>query len=164
MTFSTNSGSVESLKLSARCGLRPKSFQIRPIVDRDRPDLAAIEDCDQCVALRGFDSSVATITSSTWSRLTDEGRPGRSSSTSPSRRRSMNRRRHLPTVGCEHPKSAATCLLLTPGVAQARTIRDRNASACDDVARRAHRCNWARSSPVNVSSAFGRPILGIHQV
>jgi hypothetical protein len=56
--------------VSARCGLRPKSFQIRPIVDRDNPDMAAIDARDQCVALRGLDSNVATITSSTWSKPT----------------------------------------------------------------------------------------------
>src|SRR5258705_13065658 len=61
-TFSTNSGSVDSLNVSARCGLRPKSFQIRPIVERDRPDLAAIDFRDQCVPPAGLDSNVATIT------------------------------------------------------------------------------------------------------
>src|SRR5687768_14100213 len=28
-TFSTNSGSAESLKISARCGCRPRAFQMR---------------------------------------------------------------------------------------------------------------------------------------
>ncbi len=162
MTFSTNSGSVDSLNVSVRCGLRPKSFQIRPIVDFDSPDFSAIDRRDQCVALAGLDSNVATITSSTWSRLTDEGRPGRSSSVSPSRPSRMNRARHLPTVGCEQCRSAATCLLLTPGSAHANTIRARNARACDDFARRAHRCSCARSASVNVNSAFGRPVRGIH--
>ena len=66
-----------------------------------------------------------------------------------------------PLVG-PHPTSAA-CLLLAPGTAQASTIRDRNANACDDDARRAHRTNCARSAPVNVNSAFGRPVLDIHR-
>src|SRR5262245_12557244 len=68
-TFSTNSGSEESLKPSVRCGLSSKSRQILPIVDRDRPDALAIDARDQWVALAGFDSSVATSTSSTLSRV-----------------------------------------------------------------------------------------------
>ena len=44
---------------------RPKSFQIRPIVERDSPDFLAIDARDQWVALAGFDSNVATSTSST---------------------------------------------------------------------------------------------------
>src|SRR5450631_4222364 len=75
-TFSTNSGSDDSLKPPARCGLRPKSRQIRPTVDFDSPDLAAIDFRDQCVAFCGVCSSVATTTSSTRSRVTDDGRPG----------------------------------------------------------------------------------------
>ena len=60
-----NSGSVESLKWSTRCGLSPKSFQIFPIVDFDNPVRSAIFDRVQCVAFAGVDSKVATITSST---------------------------------------------------------------------------------------------------
>ena len=36
-TFSTNSGSLDSLKESARCGLSSNARQIRPIVDLDQP-------------------------------------------------------------------------------------------------------------------------------
>jgi hypothetical protein len=60
-----NSGSVDSLKLSVRCGLRPKVRQIRPILDVLSPDLSAICLRDQWVASRGVSSSVATITPST---------------------------------------------------------------------------------------------------
>src|SRR5436190_20164148 len=60
-TFSTNSGSDDSLNPSARCGLSPKSRQIRPIVDLLSPDLAAIDLRDQCLAFGGRSSSVATI-------------------------------------------------------------------------------------------------------
>jgi hypothetical protein len=66
----------------------------------------------------------------------------------------MNRRRHLFTVFGTTRKPAATCLFLTPGSAQASTIRDRNAKACDDVARRDHRTNCSRSFPVSTSSAL----------
>src|SRR5215218_1036107 len=64
-TFSTNSGSVDSLNPSARCGLSSNARQIRPIVDFDNPVRSAIFARDQCVAFTGVDSSVATTTSST---------------------------------------------------------------------------------------------------
>jgi hypothetical protein len=53
------------LKLSVRCGLRPKVRQIRPIVDLLSPDLSAICLRDQWVASVGVSSSVATTTAST---------------------------------------------------------------------------------------------------
>jgi hypothetical protein len=56
--------------------------------------------------------------------------------------------------------SAATSLFTAPGSAHANTIRDRNANACDDFARRDHRTSVSRSSSVNTNSAFGRPVLG----
>jgi hypothetical protein len=46
-------------------GLRSKRFQIRPIVDFDRPVRWAIEARDQCVSWPGTDSRVATTTPST---------------------------------------------------------------------------------------------------
>jgi hypothetical protein len=51
--LATNSGSVDSLNPSLRCGLRSNFRQIRPIVEGDRPLRAAIDDRDQCVALAG---------------------------------------------------------------------------------------------------------------
>lgn len=63
--FPTNSGSLDNLKLSVRCGLSPKSRQIRPTVDLDKPDRAAIDVRDQCVALFGVCSNVAVTTAST---------------------------------------------------------------------------------------------------
>ena len=56
---------MDSLNPSARWGCRPKSFQILPIVDSDSPDFFAIDVRDQWVAFFGFDSNVATSTSST---------------------------------------------------------------------------------------------------
>ena len=79
--LSTNSGSLDSLKSSLRCGCSSKAFQIRPIVDLDSPQRSAIDARDQCVALAGVDSSVATTTSSTCSAVTNAGRPGRGSLT-----------------------------------------------------------------------------------
>jgi hypothetical protein len=57
--------SLESVKVSVRCGLSPKSRQIRPIVERLSPDRSAIDARDQCVAFGGLCSSVAVITCST---------------------------------------------------------------------------------------------------
>src|SRR6476661_5410038 len=91
------------------------------------------------------------------------GPPGRGSSTKPSSRRSINRRRHTPTVCGHTPTSAATCLLGLPA-AQPNTIRHRCANACDDVGRRAHRSNVARSSSVNDNSGFGLPRSAMNQV
>jgi hypothetical protein len=57
-TFSTNCGSVESLKLSLRCGCSENAFQMRCTVETDRPDAFAIERVLQCVARDGIVSSV----------------------------------------------------------------------------------------------------------
>ena len=152
-----NCGSVESLNPSTRWGLRSNRRQIRPTVEGDRPARLAIEVLDQCVALAGLSSRVATTTSSTLSSRIDGGRPGRGSSSRPSRRLAMNRRRHLATVCSITRKSAATCLLVAPDAAQPKTIRARNATACEDFARRDQRCSWSRSPSDNTNSAFGRP-------
>src|SRR3954453_7749254 len=42
-SLSTNGGSVDSLNVSARCGLSSNLRQIRPIVDLDRPLRRAID-------------------------------------------------------------------------------------------------------------------------
>jgi hypothetical protein len=61
-TFSTNRGSVESLKVSLRCGANEKAFQMRCTVEMDTPDLLAIERVLQCVASAGIVSSVFVTT------------------------------------------------------------------------------------------------------
>jgi hypothetical protein len=43
-------------------------------------------------------------------------------------------------------------------------MRHRCASAYEDFARRAHRCNVSRSSSVNTNSATGLPLLAIPSV
>src|SRR6202167_5282858 len=75
-TFSTNSGSVDSLNPSMRWGFRSNLRQIRPTVDSDTPLRRAIEARDQCVASAGSSSRVAVTTSSTLSSRMDRGRPG----------------------------------------------------------------------------------------
>src|SRR6195256_266301 len=133
---------------------------MRPIVDFDSPDLAAIEVRDQWVASFGVCSSVATTTASTRSMLTDAGRPGRSSSASPSRRAATNLARYLPTVTGAHRSCAATSLLLKP-CAHANTILHRNANAWADFARLDQRSNVARSSSLSTNAVLGRPVLAI---
>ena len=97
-TFSTNSGSVDSLKVSLRCGCSPKARQMRCTVETDRPDALAIERVLQCVAARGIVSSVVVTTSAILSSPILRGAPGRGSSSSPSRRRAANRLRQVATV------------------------------------------------------------------
>ena len=72
----------------------------------------------------------------------------------------MNRRRHRATVCSVVRNCAATCLLDIPA-AHANTIRDRNANACADLARRDQRCSCSRSVSDSTRSALGRPVLGL---
>lgn len=84
----------------------------------------------QCVAFFGTDSSVVTITRSTCSSRIVRGAPDRGASMSPSTPSAAKRRRHLLTVMSQIPSRAPTSRFVIPGSAQARTMRDRNASAC----------------------------------
>jgi hypothetical protein len=113
-----------------------------------RPTSRAIERVDQCVASVGVVSSVLTITSSTRSSVTARGRPGRGSSTSPSRRCSANRERHLATIDRSTPSRSAISVFLRPSAANS-TILERCANAWALVRRRAHATNRARSASLN---------------
>ena len=163
-TLSMNCGSVDSLNVSTRCGLSPNAFHTRPIVDFDSPECAAIEARDQCVASAGVASSVLTITSSTCSSVIFRGAPGRVSSARPSNRRSRKRLRHLVTVCGQIPNCAAMSWLARrpPSSAQPSTIRQRNANACDDLARRDQRTSVSRSSSESRSGSLGRPRPAMH--
>ena len=79
-TFSMNRGSAESLKVSVRCGCRPKARQIRFTVAELSPHAFAIERVLHCVASRGIDSSVIVTTRSTAASPTVRGAPGLGSS------------------------------------------------------------------------------------
>jgi|ERR1700712_3198403 hypothetical protein len=61
-TFSTKSGSVESLNVSVRWGCRQKARQIRCTVAADTPEARAIERVLQCVASCGRLSNVVVTT------------------------------------------------------------------------------------------------------
>jgi hypothetical protein len=126
-TFSTNSGSVESLKVSLRCGCSENAFQMRWTVEGARPEALAIVRELQWVQPAGRLSSVAVTTSATFASLTVRGAPGRGSSRSPSRRRSAKRLRQVATVTRVTPRRAAIATLLRPSAAS-RTISARIAS------------------------------------
>ncbi len=157
-TFSTKNGSVDSLNVPVKCGLRSNLRQIRPIVDFDSPLRCAIEARDQCVASSGISSSVAVMTSSTLSSRIDGGRPGRGSSCRPSRRRAMNRARHRSTVDSSTPRSAATCLFVPPSALRS-TIFARSARYWAVFARRAHRSASPPAPPPSgpAQASAGRP-------
>ena len=64
-TLSTNSGSLDSVKVSERCGCRQKAVQMRRIVVCEKPVTPAIERIDQWVASAGVERNVRSITAAT---------------------------------------------------------------------------------------------------
>ena len=64
-TLSTKCGSLDSLKVSERCGCKPKAPQMRQIVVCERPLSLAIERSDQWVASAGVALSVRSTTLAT---------------------------------------------------------------------------------------------------
>ena len=151
-----NCGSVLSFQVCTKCGLRPNARQIRDTADWLMPVAAAIDLVDQCVSCPGpCSSTVLAMTTSTCSSVIVRGAPGRGSSERPSSRATANRDRHLATVGRDTPKAGATSVFDPPS-AHASTIRDRNASACDVLRRRAHPSSTCRSSGLRTTgSSFG---------
>src|SRR5438445_7690138 len=156
-TFSIRSGSVDSLKLSLRCGRKPKARQIRATLLRLRPTRFASDRVLQCVASRGLLSSVSVTAFSTAASLILRGAPGRGSSRSPSTPLRMNRERQRPTVRRDIPRRLATSLLFPPS-AHDRMMRAREASACAVLRRRTQRSSSARCSALTINAAFGRPV------
>src|SRR5712692_9194510 len=156
-TFSINSGSRDSLKVSLRWGSRAKARQIRLMALWLIPQRRAINRVLQCVALEGVDSRVRVITRSTCASLTWRGAPARGSSRSPSSRWVTKRLRHFPTAGRLSFSSALTTVLVF-SCAQASTTRARCARACADFGRRAHRSKVSRSSLLSFKIGSGRPL------
>jgi len=111
----------------------------------------------QCVASAGVLSRVSRNTRSICASPTWRGAPGRGSSSNPSSRRAPKRWRHLPTVWWVSPSSCATAVLGLPA-AHSKTIRERCASACALLGRRAQRSSVARSSTVRLNGAIGLPV------
>jgi hypothetical protein len=131
---------------------------MRCTADCVSPTSRAIDRVDQCVASLGVDSSVLVITSSTCASVTVRGLPGRGSSTSPSKRSTANRLRHLVTIARTTPTRSAISVFFSPSAANS-TIRERCANACALIRRRAHASNCSRSSSLNsIATATG---LGI---
>jgi hypothetical protein len=154
-TFSTNNGSVESLKVSTRCGCSENAFQMRCTVDGASPDTLAMPRELQCVRPVGSVSSVAVTTSATFSSLTVRGAPGRGSSSKPSRRCAANRLRQAATVTRVMLSRSAIAMLLVPS-AVSSTISARRASARATFRRRRRAVSSARSaSDKSTETAFG---------
>src|SRR6266540_2578980 len=80
------------------------------------PVAAAIERTLHWLASRGVDSSVLTMTASTWSSLMRRGAPLRGSSNNAATPPATNRDRHLPTVVFVRRSSRATWLLEQPSL------------------------------------------------
>ena len=133
--FSTNSGAVDSLNVSDRCGRSEKALQMRCTVVTDRPLALAIERRLQCVAPGGVLSSVALTTAAILSSPILRGVPGLGSSLSPCKRRLAKRLRHVATVTRVTPSRAAMAVLLSPAAASS-TIAARCASAREVLRRR----------------------------
>ena len=155
-TLSTNSGSLDSLKVSERCGCNPKAPQMRCTVVAEMPVARAIERRLQWVASSGIVSSVRVTTSAILSSPILRGAPGRGSSSSPARRLAAKRRRHVPTVSRETPSFSATARLLSPSAAKS-TIRARRAAPCDDLRRRTRCSSSTRSASLRtIATALPR--------
>lgn len=155
-TFSMNSGSVESLKVSLRCGCSENARQMRCTVETDRPDALAIDRVLQCVAAGGIVSKVVVTTSVIFSSPILRGAPGRGSSSSPSNRFAANRLRQLATVTRVIPSRFAIARLLTPAAASS-TICARSASPRALFRRRDRDSSSARSASSNSIRTATRP-------
>jgi hypothetical protein len=122
-SVSLNAGSLETLKVSTRCGFSPRAFQIRCTVLRLTPACLAIDLVLQWVSPLGLECSVASTISSTFSAGIDGFGP-RPLRTSPSLARpsSANRFRQARTVTVVTPTSAAIRALATPSAASSNAF------------------------------------------
>jgi hypothetical protein len=160
-TFSTNSGSVESLKVSTRCGWSENAFQMRCTVEGASPAALAMPRELQCVRPAGSLSSVAVTTSATFSSVTVRGAPGRGSSRSPSSRRSAKRRRQVATVMRATPRRSTIARLLKPSAASS-TISARTASPRATFRRRRRAASSTRSASDNsIRTALGAAMAAL---
>src|SRR5688572_26711917 len=75
MSFSSNFGSLESLNVLTRCGLRPRADQMRCTVAGLTPCALAIERQLQCVSPGRVSSRLARTISATFSTEIDALRP-----------------------------------------------------------------------------------------
>jgi hypothetical protein len=157
-TFSTNSGSFDSLKVSLRCGCRENARQMRCTVEIDKPEAFAIERVLQCVACGGIFSRVAVTTSAILSSPILRGAPGRASSTSPANRSAAKRLRHNATVTRVTPSCLAIATLVMPLAARS-TISARIASPRAVLRRRVRASSSPRSASVNSIATAAPPAI-----
>ena len=129
-TFSTKSGSLESLKVSTRCGFRPKARQMRQTAVWLSPVALASERVLQCVASAGVASRVVVTACSTCSSVILRGAPGRLEAVLPTVEQAVQPafgeapppERHRRTA---HPNRLAICCTGSPS-ADARITRARS--------------------------------------
>jgi hypothetical protein len=122
-SFAANSGSVDSLKVSPRCGCSPKARRTRPTVATERPLALAMERRLPWRAPSGTAARVRSTRAATCSSPIFRGAPGLGSSSRPPLRSRAKRSRHLPTVGFDTPSSVAIAVLLRPVAARSTAAR-----------------------------------------
>ena len=155
-TFSMNSGSRDSLKVSVRWGCSPKARQIRLIVC-DRPVAFAIPLRLQWVSPGGAVSRVRINTRFMSASAIARGAPGRGSTYRPSSRSRTKAAPPLPEGLRPRVQSRATPVLASPSP-HSKMIRARRARCGRVRARVASDSKLSRSAAVNTSGAFGRPV------
>src|SRR5260370_8981711 len=102
-TFSTNIGSVLSLKLFTKCGFKPKACQIRRTESWEMPASLAMSQLLQWVLAADLVSKVFVTTSSTFSSDNSPGSPQPDAPTNPSNDCSRNPPPHFPTISLHTP-------------------------------------------------------------
>ena len=113
-TFSTKNSSVLSVKVPCRCGLSLKARHTLDTEERLTPARFAILRVLQWVHPDGSDSSVARISSSTFSSLSLRCTFGLGESERPSTPWEAKRFRHFPTVCSTRCSSSATSRFVLP--------------------------------------------------
>ena len=154
-SFSSNSGSLDTLNVSTRCGLRPNSFHTRCTVLFDTPAAPAIVLVLQCVSPSGRHSSVSvTIFSIVASGI--EGLRPRPSRTCPNLTRpsSVNRVRQFATVVRDTDNVAAIVAFVAPSAAISKALA-RTTSRCAPDCDRANDSNTSRCPSVTVNAGTG---------
>ena len=121
------------------------------------PAAFAIDRVLQWVSPGGVVSSVFTMMASTASSVIVRGAPTRGSSYNPARRCATNWLRHFATVVFVVRRRRAT--VVSESLAQANTMRARNAMARFTRTRFVRRTKSTRSLSVSTISALGRPIF-----
>ena len=154
VTFSSNCGSLETLNLAVRCGLRPASRQMRCTLVRLMPIAFAIARTLQCVASGGVSRAVFANNLAFVAAARGFLPGGRVlSRRSPSTPYSAKRFCHRQTHGFDMPVARQIAFTLSPS-AVASTIRDRHTTFAGELRSAIKPASRTRSSVVTVISAF----------